>query len=256
MKKSVRVVGLAVVWLSCVALESVFACSCVHPAGLPCRLGAGDVVFVGTVCQAIVLSKGTIQGTGLRKFVLHVDEAFAGVSSPQVEILSDTSSCGIDFTSGQTYLVRAHRNLDGTATTGACSGTTLASHARDDIQILRKIAAQKSYLGIFGEVIESVEPGPDSRPTDADLWRPIAGVPVIVAGGDQTRRTITDAEGHFSVWNLPDGVYRVKVEVKPPLTLDDYSPGFHFSSSDPNQVQLDGCPARVFFVARRWRAIR
>ena len=251
MKRSVRVGALAVVWLSCVGVESVFACSCVRPAGLPCRLAADDVVFVGTVEQAMDVSQGSDYPFRQRKLVLHVEEAFAGVSGSQMEIFSDTSSCGVHLTPGQTYLVRATRHLDGTASSHACSGTTLASVARDDIQILRKIAAQEPYLGIFGQLLESIKPGPQSRPTDPDLWRPIAGVPVIISGGDQTRRTTTDAEGRFSVWNVPDGVYRVTVQLKSPLKLDDYSPGFHYSSSDPDQVELRGCPARVFFVASR-----
>jgi hypothetical protein len=56
----------------------------------------------------------------------------------------------------------------------------------------------------------------------------------------------------FSVWDLSRAVYRVGVELRPPLRLFDYSPGFHQQHGDPDAVELRECPVRVSFVAKSW----
>jgi len=61
-------------------------------------------------------------------------------------------------------------------------------------------------------------------------------------------------DGRFAVWDLPPGVYRVRVDLKPPLRLWKYSPGFQLHA-DPDRVELLHCPARVELIASR-RAAR
>jgi hypothetical protein len=231
------------------------ACVCGIPAEPPCRLTAGDVVFVGTVIDVTDVPPDRVENSGNRKFVFQVQEAFAGVKGRRVEVFSSTSSCGTNFAPGETYLVQAGEGDDGRIGTGACTFTRRASDAPQEIQILRKINAREPYVGIFGRLIEFRKPNPMSRPTDADLWQPLPGVAVVVSSAVLKRRTTTDAEGHFSFATLPPGVYRIKVALEPPLKLSSYPPGFrgfHQRSENPERIELRDCPVRVALQAMGW----
>jgi hypothetical protein len=231
------------------------ACVCGIPAEPPCRLTAGDIVFVGTVTDATDVTAGRGENPGKRKFVFEVQEAFAGVKGRRVEVFSSMSSCGTDFARGETYLVQAGEGDDGTVGTGACTFTRLARDAPQEIKILRKINAREPYVGIFGRLIEFRKPNPHSRPTDADLRQPLPGVAVVVSSAVLKRRTTTDAGGHFSFATLPPGVYRIDVALRPPLKLSTYPPGFrgfHQRSENPERIELRDCPVRVALQAMGW----
>ena len=55
-----------------------------------------------------------------------------------------------------------------------------------------------------------------------------------------------------SLWDLPPGVYRVRVDLKPPLRLWKYTPGFQVHA-DPDRIELLHCPARVELIVSRRR---
>ena len=246
----VRAVALAGLWLFLDSTGQAFGCSCVETVGAPCGLGSGDVRFVGTVIDARDLEKSGDSG---RQFVFRVDEAFLGVDGPFVEVFSDKSSCGYDFAPGVPYLVDARKGTQGQRiNVHVCSLTQPASEALEEIGILRRIGAGQPPLGIFGQLIEFRKPGPQSLPSDPDLRQPLQNVPVEISGGASTRRTNTDDSGRFAVWDLPPGVYRVRVDLQPPLTLWKYSPGFHYHTADPDRIVLGSCPARVSLTASSW----
>jgi hypothetical protein len=170
-------------------------------------------------------------------------------------VYSDMSSCGAGFAPGETYLVDAGEGENGTVWTGACTFSRLASHAPGEIRILRNIKARKPFVEIFGRLQEFRKPGPSSRSTDADLWQPLTGVAVVASSAVLKRRTTTDAGGHFSFMNLPPGVYRIAVALKPPLRLSSYPPGFrgiHQRAEDPQRIELRDCPVRVDLEVMGW----
>jgi hypothetical protein len=215
-------------------------------------LTPGKVVFVGTVTEATDVSDAANDGFGKRQFVFHVQEAFSGVTGSRVEVFSDMTSCGVDFASGESYLVDGRKGDDGEITVHACSFTELASEVPDEIRILRRMAGGKASLGIFGQLIEFRKPGEHSRSTDPDLWQPLSDVPVVISSATVTRQTTTDASGRFSVWDLPQGVYRVRIDLKPPFRLVGDSPSFHQQFADPERIELQDCPARLSFLAMSW----
>ena len=229
-------------------------CVCAQPAGPPCSLEVADVVFTGTV---IVVSEDPTadDGEGLRRFQFAVSDAFAGVSGPRVEVSSEMSSCGVDFAPGVPYLVAATRSSDGTIHVDACSNSSPAAGALDEIEMLRALRSGTKPSRLFGRVVEFRKPGPDSRPTDPDLYQLLSNVPVIVAGGDLFRETRTDADGRFAFDDLPRGRYRVAVQVPAPKRVLDYSPGFHQTDSDPALASVEGCPVRVHFTVSEWEAL-
>jgi len=249
-KTCLRAVALAGLWLFLDSSGQAFGCSCVETVGTPCRPSSGDVVFVGTLVEARDLEEAG--GSG-RQFVFRVEERFSGVDGPFVEVFSDKSTCGWNFTPGVPYLVDARKGSQGRISVDICSLTQPASQAPEEIGILRRIVARQPILGIFGQLIEFRRPGPQSLPTDPDLRQPLQNVPVEISGGTATHRTSTDGSGRFAVWDLPPGVYRVSVDLPPPFRLWTSPPGFRRLGTDPDRIELLTCPARLSLTASSWQ---
>ena len=242
-----RAIVLAGLWLLLDSSGQAFACSCaMPPAGLLCRLMPGDIAFVGTVSEAADVLR---EGRAGRKFVFRIQESFSGVNGAFVDVFSDKSSCGVDFVPGKSYLVDAGKDGRGNITVTACSFTQPAAEAPEEIAILRRIAARQPVLGILGQLVEF---RPQPRLADPEVMEPLPHVSVEIFGGPTTRRMITDGDGRFAVWDLPPGVYRVRVDLKPPLRLWKYTPGFQLHA-DPDRIELLHCPARVELIASRRR---
>jgi hypothetical protein len=239
-----RAVVLAGLWVVLDSTGQAFACSCAVPAGPLCGRMSGDVAFVGTPSGPAEVLR---EGRAARKFVFRIQEVFSGVNGAFVDVFSDNSSCGLDFVSGTSYLVDAEKDSQGNITVSLCSFTQPAAKAPEEIAILRRIAARQSPLGILGQLVEF---RPQSRLSDPEVLEPLSQVAVEILEGSTTRRTTTDGSGRFAVWDLPPGVYRVRVELKPPLRLWKYTPGFQLHA-DPDRIDLLHCPARVELIASR-----
>ena len=226
-----RAIALAGLWLLLDSSGQALACSCaMPPAGLPCRLLPGDIAFVGTVSEAADVLR---EGRAGRKFVFRIQESFSGVNGAFVDVFSDKSSCGVDFVLGKSYLVDAQKDGRGKIRVTECSFTQPASEAPEEIAILRRIAARQPMLGIFGQLVEF---RPQPRLSDPEVLQPLPHVSVEIFGGPTTRRVVTDGDGRFAVWDLPPGVYRVRVGLKPPLRLWKYTPGFQLHA-DPDRIE-------------------
>ena len=115
-------------------------------------------------------------------------------------MFSDTSSCGVDFVAGESYLVDAQKDGRGNITVTACSFTQPAAEAPEEIAILRRIAARQSLLGIFGQLVEFL---PQPRLSDPEVLEPLPHVSVEILGRATTRRVLTDGDGRFAVWDCP-----------------------------------------------------
>jgi von Hippel-Lindau disease tumor supressor len=231
-----------------------WSCSCLSPAGPPCALGDGQVVFVGTMTSATEDRSG-FGGSGLRRFQFTVTEAFAGVKGPHVEVQSDMTSCGVEFSEGQAYLVAGSRGPDGTPRVRACSYTNRLEDSRNEVEILRALRSGDKLTRLYGEVIEFREPGDDNLPTDPELYQRLPQVRVTAASADTFHETFTDAEGRFVFDDLPRGQYRVAIQIQAPKRVLPYSPGFHQSDADPAAVMLQDCPARVHFTVSEWKEL-
>ena len=186
-------------------------------------------------------------GRAERKFTFRIQESFSSVDGPLVDVFSDKSSCGVDFVPGKSYLVDALKDGRGNIAVNICSLTQPAAQALEEIAILRRIAARLPLLGILGQLVEF---RPRARLLDPEVSRPLPDVSVEIKGGPTTRRMITDGDGRFAVWDLPSGVYRVRVDLKPPLRLWKYTPGFQLHA-DPDRIELLHCPARLELIASR-----
>ena len=134
-------------------------------------------------------------GAGIRRFQFTVNEAFIGVTGTHVEVQSDMTSCGVEFSTGQAYLVAGGRGPGGTARVSVCSYTSRRDDARNEIEILRALRSGEKSARLYGEVIEFREPGEDTLPTDPELYQRLQQVRVTAAGATVFRETVTDADG-------------------------------------------------------------
>ncbi len=172
---------------------------------------SGDVYFVGTA--ASVVEEPQSGGYGTRRYLFTVTEAFTGVSGAVQEVVSTMSSCGVEFSQSRSYLVAARLASDGTVRVHACSRTAPAEDARDEMEILRSLAAGKKMTRVYGAIIEFRDPQPYNLATDPELYQHLPNVRVTIAGAGGIRETVTDAAGTFRVDDLPPGRYRVSAHL-------------------------------------------
>ena len=107
LKTYLRAVVLTGLWLFLDSSGQALACSCGRPAGSPCRLLPGNVVFVGTLSAAADILR---DGWPERKFTFRIQESFSRVDGAFVDVISDKSTCGVDFVPGKSYFVDARED--------------------------------------------------------------------------------------------------------------------------------------------------
>jgi hypothetical protein len=133
------------------------------------------------------------------------EEWFLGGPDSVIEVYTDLTSCGYHFESGRQYLVVAHRNAKtGRWATGACSRTSLAQNATDEIDWLRAWkAGHPMPPRVYGTVDD---PGTGGLPL-----QPLAGIALRLVGATSTRDSISDAQGHFAFDNLESSQYQLEI---------------------------------------------
>ena len=221
------------------------ACSCVLAPGPPCRFRADSAIFVGTVQKA-----EPVGSDGQVDFTFRVEEAFAGVNAKTIVVSSDSSSCGVSFAVGKSYLVDG-RMYAGRYRVSVCSNTSMAERSAVEIELLRELRNGTMKPRIYGELIEFKEPGLDDTPDAPHLRQPLEGIRITAAGPGAPLVTFTNQRGQFSFRDVAPGTYRVVANVLPPLRVEGSGPGFHRDAGDPEAVEIVECPVRLFFLASR-----
>ena len=153
---------------------------------------------------------------------------------------SDSSSCGLDFAPGVSYLVQARRSDDGhSRQMRARIGHQQVRHPRRSL-FPRELQRGVSNPRVFGSLVEFLKPGPSSRSTDSDLERPVANVKVVAISENGTREPDPDSQGRFSI-AAPAGTYTVALILPSGLT-----------SEKPYQVEVSSRSVMVTFSAMSW----
>ena len=127
----------------------ILTCDCLAPTPEG-ALQAAAVIFVGTVrsIEPVHIADGKVKKGGdpngspvtWRAVKFRVVEAFKGVSSSRVVIISSAPRCEIGFELGQTYLVYAHSSgyQPGFLTTTGCDRTYNIERGGDEVKWLRE----------------------------------------------------------------------------------------------------------------------
>jgi hypothetical protein len=195
------------------------ACLCMPPLSgkHPCQsYWASDVVFTG------LLSELTEVETKYGKRLVarfNIEEAFRGVDTRSIEVYTGFGGgdCGYPFGSGYRYFVYAHRDLqDGRISTSSCSGTTSLEGAAQDLEYARAMRRGETNGVIFGVAIRYLRPDFQT----AGRHEAMPQLPVVIEGNGLSFTRLTDKNGRFLRGGLPEGKYRVRMELPeglPPL---------------------------------------
>jgi hypothetical protein len=213
-------------WLVLIAFTapSLWSCTCFIWPSAKGAWETAPLVFLGHVERTDVefdesgdpLPGHEWQG-GDQKAWIKVDEAFKG-TQVDAEILLEqpVHSCSSAVRAGEHYLFYLDPGQKkGTWVARGCDRSRQVEQAADDLLFLRALpwAAKRSRLS--GEL----ELDEDSLAKGFRRVRKLGGVPVRIRGAGQLIETITNADGVYEVYDLPEGSYSVEPEVPKGLVI-------------------------------------
>lgn len=213
-------------WIAFLCLVSgAYGCKCAEPAPESCRWSQpSSVVFVGTVLSVDNPSKAEEErplrddGTGVAHYRFHVDEAFFGTHSSEIDVYSGRggADCSFHFKAGHQYLVFPYHNKDGRLFATFCNQTRGYSATDPLISELRAARDHKPVASVFGTLERAVEPYSGPYQTEP---LPQIEVRLTGEGQSQTFRAITDADGVYRVYGVPAGKFKVSANLPRTLQL-------------------------------------
>lgn len=230
---------MAAASLHSLLLPAAVACECAPPPP-PCQaFGHAQMVFLGTVTEALQTDQGRVVRARMR-----IDHAYKGVSEYSL-ILFDSGMCdGPDLRVGEQYLMYTHRidGGNGDVPSRGCSRSRHVQYADEDLKYLSGLSEALPRASIFGNVLVRTD---DYRGND----KPAAGAVVEVSGTAGTHTTTTDGEGGYSIGNLEPGEYSVAANLAGYRALT-------FGGGDEREsarVEPRGCAVVNMILRRTWR---
>jgi hypothetical protein len=155
-------------------------------------VGATGMIFTATV--AAVRSEFGI----LRYSTARVHQVYKGKPAPEVILFQDGMWGGPAFTVGREYLFYGQPMANGQIYVNACSRSmTVEEAAAEDLPFLERYSRGKARTGISGTV----------RVDDDDA--PVRGVRIVVSGAKHKYYLKTDANGRYSLPDIPAGNYMI-----------------------------------------------
>lgn len=214
------------------------ACTCAGPRTFggknfqPCGIFWGaEAVFIGKV-DKLATEKVLLRGTEYTsKVIAHfsVEKPIRGVSEKKFEIETSPSGgkCGYSFVEGETYFVYVNRNKEGKFVEWLCGATVPLKNAAADLEYLRAVEAGETGGRVFGYVSRRIQNTSKEQMSNTG----IAGVKVtlksVKVGGavpkdwpkyvKRSFETVTNDDGYYIFYRIPDGSYYVNAEIPAPL---------------------------------------
>ncbi len=214
--RSCLITVAAVLWITALGSSNAHAYGCGEPKPPPCEAyWQASAVFIGRVTSlASIPVKEDGYDTHQNQVHFLVEKIFRGIDSPEVDLFIAATSCAYGFTKGETYLVYAYRNEKANQlSTSNCSRTQPAAQAVEDLQYLMGLASASASARIYGDVMKYKR---DAEGTLSD--QPIPRIKVTATRADKHYETMTDDKGEFSIAGLPEGSYKLSVDLPAGLT--------------------------------------
>jgi hypothetical protein len=260
----VRLIGIFV-FLGLAIPTATSACTCSPSSPGTCPgLQPGDVVFLGTVTSATVVSPappaapasdppsavaGQASEPGAAPVVryrFHVDERFAGPDSHEIEVFSggDDGDCAYRFEQGKQYLVISTPEADDQLFATICSGTRPAADARALIPQLRAMRDGQHVASVFG-ILRRTDPPFLSSPDDPDA--PLGGISLHLRSDDDRFETATDSNGVYDFYDVHAGTYNFTARLPARMeltqkTLSGPLPPFRIPNGACYEYNVDALP--------------
>jgi hypothetical protein len=116
-----------------------YACSCIPPAPPLDSLAEAAAVFQGEVVEvgALEAEGGVVNTADMVQVTFKVNQVWKGdiAETTTLTTAGSSASCGVEFQSGQTYVVYAHM-LEGQLNASLCSRTAPVDLAAEDLEAL------------------------------------------------------------------------------------------------------------------------
>jgi hypothetical protein len=122
-----------------------YACKCVESKLVKEELELSDTVFKGKIIEII-------QDKHSRKILFEVSSIWKGLSTSQIVLIDEPSSCSIDFNDGQEYLVYASNNGNDVLTSNICNRTVEIKSADQDLLLLGEGRAPSEIVNLDNEL--------------------------------------------------------------------------------------------------------
>jgi hypothetical protein len=199
--------------------KSVLACSCSGIGPVPCAgLNKSGVLFVGTVLH-VDNPPDESYGPGEARYTFRVDEKFEGAEVPEIDVYSGRGSgdCSFHFRLGQQYLVSPYRKSDGRLFAIICSITRPIELAQAILPQLRAMRDHQRVASLYGTLRSSEEPY--LSVTEHQIGQPLGNTRVVLRSGERTFTAVTDSNGVYALFGVPEGEYQLTAELPDTLEL-------------------------------------
>jgi hypothetical protein len=164
-----------------------------------------------------------------RRVQLEVLERFTGPAADRLELFTGIGGgdCGVDFKSGESFLVVAkHDPTTDRWSSTICSRTRPARYAGSDLAALRAWKkGETPEPTAYGTVEDWTNRG-DGFGVGS---RPLANLRLRLRSGEEEKKAITDADGHFDFAGLAHKVYLFDADL----------PGWRFQSTSEGRRNID-----------------
>jgi hypothetical protein len=138
------------------------------------------------------------------------DDAGALAAGKLFSVWTPSFDCGVEFQTGETYLVYASMDEDtDTVETDICMGTRRLSDAGADLPYLSFLQTDKKESGHLDGFVTS-DPAVKANPPESDtIPSPAAGILMELKSDDTIRYTTSGREGRFVFDGLADDSYKL-----------------------------------------------
>lgn len=209
--------------------SAAYACSCAGPRSFggknfqPCGVFWGvDAVFIGKVEKV---------STESNRLIAHfsVEKAIRGISERTIDVETSpsTASCGYPFKEGETYFAYLRRGKNGKYSEMLCGATVPLAKAEHDLEYLKAVESGEKGGRVFGYVSRIIQASPKDRISKVGLESVRIQLESVKVGGDVPRgapkyvkrkyETLTDKDGYYIFYGIPDGSYHVTADTPTPL---------------------------------------
>jgi hypothetical protein len=204
------------------AAGNLFACSCGNMPPVYENFKESFAVFTGKVVGSKDIIVKKIEEYGEKKeyfdkeriFEFEIIEAFKGVKGRKVNISNGSlnSMCREDFEIGESYLVYARgKDEKKLVSNNFCSRNENLAQSQTQIYFIRELLKGKPEPQFYGSVHRN-----DTFPNTIDFRATaLDSMKVVLIGKEKTIESLTDKNGIFRFTNIPEGEYKVKIEMTP-----------------------------------------
>jgi hypothetical protein len=190
----------------------VFGCMCDGQPSVSDEYNRATSVIIGKI------KRFENQNVG-QKVTLQVVKSFKGSSAKELIVKQPYSSCGWTFRNSdkaKEYLFYLFQDTYKDYVIGGfCSRVSEIKNAHDDLAWLNDLPKSLNRTRISG-VVQLL-----------DEYFPIAGINIKIVGNNKEYQTVTDKNGLYEIWDLPNGRYKIE-----PQLPEKYQIGWTLNAGD------------------------